>query len=62
MTRMIQPETRSGKRILGILWPCQLIISAHFVAYIDLNEGSITGDYGTSYRAQQKQKTPLDAR
>jgi len=61
LTRLAQPQTSLGKKLLFTLWTCQLFISMQFVAYIHINQGSITGDYGPSYRAQQKAQTLLDA-
>lgn len=50
LTRLADPERRSGRNLLILLWICELFISAHFVGYIHVNGGSERGDYGTSYR------------
>lgn len=44
-----QPGTKLGRRILTLLWICEFFISAHFVGYIHVNQGSIYGDYGQAY-------------
>ncbi|MGK5081776.1 hypothetical protein WDW37_00600 [Bdellovibrionota bacterium FG-1] len=41
--------TQAAKWLLGALWTGQLVISACFVHYIHVNEGSIQGDYGEAY-------------
>jgi hypothetical protein len=38
-----------GRRWLALLWACQLVISAGFVYYIHVNNGSVKGDYGQAY-------------
>ena len=38
-----------GRRWLGLLWACQLVISIGFVHYIHVNHGSPKGDYGDAY-------------
>lgn len=54
MARMAQPKTRVGRNLLITLWIAQLVMAGTFVGYIHVNQGSITGDYGPSYQAQQK--------
>jgi hypothetical protein len=49
---------RDGKIMLAVLWISQLLISAHFVGYIHVNQGSSKGDYGDAYHvSQQKLKS-----
>jgi hypothetical protein len=38
-----------ARKWLALLWVGELLISAFFVTYIHINEGSITGDYGEAY-------------
>ena len=49
LARMAGPDTKTGQRLLGALWLCELIISANFVGYIHVNQGSVWGDYGKAY-------------
>jgi hypothetical protein len=35
--------------LLGILWFAQFFISANFVGYIHVNQGSLQGDYGKAF-------------
>jgi hypothetical protein len=42
-------SSAGATRWLGTLWVAQLFISACFVGYIHVNEGSPTGDYGDAY-------------
>jgi hypothetical protein len=41
---------------LGVLWASQLFISACFVGYVHVNEGSPTGDYGDAYHVVMKKR------
>lgn len=43
----IHKET--ARRSLAVLWIAQLVISAVFVGYIHVNQGSAQGDYGEAY-------------
>ena len=45
-----------GRKLLITLWILQLIISAHFVGYIHVNEGAVNGDYGPAYHKIVKPK------
>lgn len=54
LARMAGPETRSGHRLLLVLWICQLVMSAGFVHYIHVNQGSTMGDYGQGYSLARK--------
>ncbi|MDR3607926.1 MAG: hypothetical protein P4M08_11180 [Oligoflexia bacterium] len=45
---------KQGRTLLLALWFAQLVISASFVGYIHAHEGSTEGDFGESYRVQQK--------
>jgi 4-amino-4-deoxy-L-arabinose transferase-like glycosyltransferase len=54
LIRLADPESRIGHRLLASLWICQLLISAHFVGYIHVNEGSVQGDYGKAYHLLEK--------
>jgi len=38
-----------GRKWLALLWLCQLVISAGFVYYVHVNQGSTRGDYGDAY-------------
>jgi hypothetical protein len=38
-----------GRHLLFLLWFAQLLISALFVGYIHVNQGSVRGDYGDAY-------------
>jgi hypothetical protein len=52
----------SGRRMLAVLWLAQALISAHFVGYIHVNQGSPKGDYGDAYHVvveKQKPKVPI---
>jgi hypothetical protein len=49
MVRMAGPHTRIGRNLLIILWIAELFISANFVGYIHVNQGSTQGDYGPAY-------------
>jgi hypothetical protein len=49
LIRMAQPHTRSGRNALIALWISELMISAHFVGYIHVNQGATQGDYGPAY-------------
>lgn len=40
---------KRGRQILFLLWISQLFISANFVGYIHVNQGSPRGDYGDAY-------------
>jgi hypothetical protein len=42
-------KRHGGKIMLAVLWTAQLLISAHFVGYIHVNQGSPKGDYGDAY-------------
>ncbi|HAR41097.1 MAG TPA: hypothetical protein DCS07_00435 [Bdellovibrionales bacterium] len=46
----------NARAILGVLWCAQLFISANFVGYIHVNEGSLQGDYGPAYHVLMKQR------
>jgi hypothetical protein len=59
------PNRRAGRIALVLLWIAQLFISAQFVGYIHVNQGSLQGDYGEAYhvirdrhRAQFGEKWP----
>jgi hypothetical protein len=41
---------RRGRALLALLWVAELAISAGFVGYVHVNDGSPTGDYGYAYR------------
>jgi hypothetical protein len=43
------PRPRAGRVALALLWFSQLLISAYFVEYIHVNQGSTQGDYGEAY-------------
>jgi hypothetical protein len=43
------PNRQAGRVALFLLWCAQLMISAHFVGYIHVNQGSLQGDYGEAY-------------
>ncbi|HUP58642.1 MAG TPA: hypothetical protein VM598_14380, partial [Bdellovibrionota bacterium] len=46
------------RRMLVLLWICQLLVSASFVGYIHLNEGAPQGDYGPAFsRITSKEPT-----
>lgn len=47
--RMARTDTKLGQKLLTALWICEFLISAHFVGYIHVNQGSIDGDYGKAY-------------
>lgn len=49
LIRMASPKSRSGQQLLLALWIAQLIMSAGFVNYIHVNNGSTYGDYGEAY-------------
>ena len=54
LTRMALRNTSNsarppGRRWLAVLWASQLVISAGFVHYIHINQGSTKGDYGDAY-------------
>jgi hypothetical protein len=46
-----------GRRWLAFLWACQLVVSAGFVHYIHLNQGSPKGDYGDAYHVVISKRT-----
>jgi hypothetical protein len=43
------PNRQAGRVVLVLLWVGQLLISAHFIGYIHVNQGSLQGDYGEAY-------------
>ena len=43
------PRPGFAHRCLATLWGAELFISACFVGYVHVNEGSTTGDYGDAY-------------
>lgn len=49
LIRMAKPHTRVGRVLLTVLWISECTISANFVGYIHVNEGSISGDYGKAF-------------
>jgi hypothetical protein len=57
LIRMAKPETTWGRRSLIALWMAELVISANFVGYIHVNQGSLQGDYGAAYRVIKNCKT-----
>ena len=54
LIRMVDPTTQLGRRALTALWIAQLAISAGFVGYVHVNQGSTQGDYGEAYHLKQK--------
>ena len=46
----------NARALLAVLWVAQLFISANFVGYIHVNEGSLQGDYGPAYHVLMKQR------
>jgi hypothetical protein len=56
LVRMANANSKWGTRLLGALWICELLISAHFVGYIHVNEGSTQGDYGNAYHLIMKSR------
>jgi hypothetical protein len=46
----------NGKVVLAILWFAQLLISANFVGYIHVNQGSSQGDYGDAYHVTMERQ------
>lgn len=44
---------RLGRATLGVLCVAQFLLTVHFLSYIHANGGSVRGDYGPAYRAQQ---------
>lgn len=57
LIRMAGIDTKQGQRLITVLWICELMISAHFVGYIHVNQGSILGDYGQAYHLVKPQFT-----
>lgn len=51
----ISMTPRLRNKLLAALWVLELFISATFVGYIHVNEGSLQGDYGPAYHVQFKQ-------
>lgn len=49
LIRLAGPQTRTGRNLLITLWIAELFISANFVGYIHVNQGSTQGDYGPAY-------------
>jgi hypothetical protein len=43
------PRPKMARVALFLLWFAQLLISAHFVGYVHVNQGSLQGDYGEAY-------------
>jgi hypothetical protein len=54
LIRMARPDTKTGNKILVSLWLAELFMSATFVGYIHVNEGSVAGDYGKAYHLLKK--------
>jgi hypothetical protein len=54
LIQFADPRSVFGKRVLALFWVCQLIISANFVGYIHVNQGSTQGDYGPAYHVIKK--------
>jgi hypothetical protein len=50
-------KRHGGKVMLGVLWFAQLLISAHFVGYIHVNQGSPKGDYGDAYHVVMERQS-----
>jgi hypothetical protein len=47
---------RSPTKVLAPLWICEAMISACFVLYVHVNEGSLQGDYGKAYHLIEKER------
>jgi 4-amino-4-deoxy-L-arabinose transferase-like glycosyltransferase len=45
-----------GRAWLGALWGAQLAMSACFVYYVHVNQGSTQGDYGDAYHLIMKKR------
>jgi hypothetical protein len=45
------PGKEIGRRLLGVLWAAELLISISFLGYIHVNQGSKNGEYGKTYAA-----------
>jgi hypothetical protein len=45
-------QFQQGKKVLLLLFACQLILSLTFLDYIHVNGGAPQGDYGVSYGQQ----------
>lgn len=54
LVRMADLRSRLGHILLITLWICELFISANFVGYIHVNQGSTSGDYGPAYHTLKK--------
>ena len=49
---MMARQFQQGKKVLLLLFACQLILSLTFLYYLHVNGGAPQGDYGVSYRRQ----------
>jgi hypothetical protein len=55
ISRLALDENRRwGQGLLFALWLSQLVISAHFVGYVHVKNGSMDGDFGEAYHVQQE--------
>ena len=52
LARLNPGDSVKGRRLLGVLWAAQLLISVIFLAYIHVNHGVPGSDYGTAYQYQ----------
>ena len=52
LARLGLSDSRSGQRLLTVLWIAQLLLSAFFLGYIHVNHGDPLGDYGITYQFQ----------
>jgi hypothetical protein len=53
LAKLALADSRFGRRCLMTLWAAQLLISACFVGYVHVHDGSTQGDYGEAYRIQR---------
>lgn len=52
LSRLGLSDSRSGQRMLTVLWASQFLLSVLFLVYIHLNHGDPLGDYGVAYQFQ----------